>query len=88
MTILFRFCSLFSEANDMDHIVRLDSRQEAALHAIADKFVATHEGDVIAGRVRPTHRLGNTGSPRALCGWRRAGHGVAGHPGVDHDRCL
>lgn len=48
----------------MDHIVRLDSRQEAALHAIADKFVATHEGDVIAGRVRPTHRLGNTGSPR------------------------
>jgi hypothetical protein len=31
----------------MDHIVRLDSRQEAALQAIADKFVATHKGDVM-----------------------------------------
>ncbi|WP_292109336.1 hypothetical protein [Mesorhizobium sp.] len=31
----------------MDHIVRLDSRQEAALQAIADKFVATHQGDVM-----------------------------------------
>ena len=31
----------------MDHIVRLDSRQEAALQAIADKFVASHQGDVM-----------------------------------------
>ncbi|MBZ9760987.1 hypothetical protein LB553_08865 [Mesorhizobium sp. CA8] len=31
----------------MDHIVRLDGRQEAALQAIADKFVATHKGDVM-----------------------------------------
>ncbi|MBZ9806944.1 hypothetical protein [Mesorhizobium sp. ESP-6-2] len=31
----------------MDHIVRLDSRQEAALQAIADKFVASHKGDVM-----------------------------------------
>ncbi|TPJ77177.1 hypothetical protein [Mesorhizobium sp. B2-6-2] len=31
----------------MDHIVRLDGRQEAALQAIADKFVATHQGDVM-----------------------------------------
>lgn len=31
----------------MDHIVRLDSRQEAALQAVADKFVATHQGDVM-----------------------------------------
>ncbi|UCI32868.1 hypothetical protein [Mesorhizobium sp. B4-1-4] len=31
----------------MDHIVRLDSRQEAALQAAADKFVALHNGDVM-----------------------------------------
>ncbi|TIT65938.1 MAG: hypothetical protein E5W90_14075 [Mesorhizobium sp.] len=31
----------------MSHIVSLDSRQEAALQAIADKFVATHKGDVM-----------------------------------------
>ncbi|PBB83317.1 hypothetical protein [Mesorhizobium sp. WSM3876] len=31
----------------MDHIVRLDSRQEAALQAVADKFIATHKGDVM-----------------------------------------
>jgi hypothetical protein len=31
----------------MDHIVRLDSRQEAALQAVAEKFVATHKGDVM-----------------------------------------
>lgn len=31
----------------MDHIVRLDSRQEAALQAIADKFVAAHKGDAV-----------------------------------------
>ena len=29
----------------MDQIVRLDSRQEAALQATADKFVALHKGD-------------------------------------------
>ncbi|TIW19939.1 MAG: hypothetical protein E5V65_09415 [Mesorhizobium sp.] len=29
----------------MDHIVRLDSRQEAALQATADKFIALHKGD-------------------------------------------
>lgn len=30
----------------MDHIVKLDSRQEAALQVVADKFVAAHKGDV------------------------------------------
>lgn len=27
----------------MDHIVTLDSRQEAALQAVADKFIALHK---------------------------------------------
>lgn len=31
----------------MDHIVTLDSRQEAALQAVADKFVAAHRGNVM-----------------------------------------
>ncbi|RWD44076.1 hypothetical protein [Mesorhizobium sp.] len=31
----------------MDHIVTLDSRQEAALQAIADKFIAQHKGDSV-----------------------------------------
>lgn len=31
----------------MDHIVTLDSRQEAALQEAADKFIALHEGDVV-----------------------------------------
>ncbi|MGX7876995.1 hypothetical protein ACVDG5_033990 [Mesorhizobium sp. ORM6] len=31
----------------MDHIVTLDSRQEAALQAIADKFIAQHKGDPV-----------------------------------------
>ncbi|WP_027163669.1 hypothetical protein [Mesorhizobium sp. WSM1293] len=31
----------------MDHIVTLDSRQGAALQAVADKFVAIHKGDVM-----------------------------------------
>ncbi|MER9937133.1 hypothetical protein [Mesorhizobium sp. M0088] len=31
----------------MDHIVTLDSRQEAALQAVADKFVAVHKGNVM-----------------------------------------
>jgi hypothetical protein len=31
----------------MGHIVTLDSRQEAALQAVADKFVAVHKGDVM-----------------------------------------
>ncbi|TKB27822.1 MAG: hypothetical protein E5W69_06765 [Mesorhizobium sp.] len=31
----------------MDHIVRLDSRQEAALQATADKFIAQHKGDAV-----------------------------------------
>ena len=31
----------------MAHIVTLDSRQEAALQAVAEKFVATHKGDVM-----------------------------------------
>ncbi|TIL29505.1 hypothetical protein [Mesorhizobium sp.] len=31
----------------MDRIVTLDSRQEAALQAIADRFVAVHKGDVM-----------------------------------------
>ncbi|TPK41265.1 hypothetical protein FJ492_19880 [Mesorhizobium sp. B2-5-4] len=31
----------------MDHIVKLDSRQEAALQAVADNFVAVHKGDVM-----------------------------------------
>lgn len=30
-----------------DRIVTLDSRQEAALQAIADKFVALHKGDTM-----------------------------------------
>lgn len=29
----------------MDHIVTLDSRQEAALQAIADRFIAQHQGE-------------------------------------------
>ncbi|WP_064993011.1 hypothetical protein [Mesorhizobium sp. WSM1497] len=31
----------------MDHIVTLDSRQEAALQSVAEKFVAVHKGDVM-----------------------------------------
>ncbi|MER9235926.1 hypothetical protein NKI56_28400 [Mesorhizobium sp. M0622] len=31
----------------MDHIVTLDSRQEVALQAIADKFIALHKGDAV-----------------------------------------
>jgi len=31
----------------MDHIVTLDSRQEAALQVIADKFIAHHKGDPV-----------------------------------------
>ena len=31
----------------MDHIVRLDSREEAALQAIAERFIAEHKGDAL-----------------------------------------
>ncbi|RWL48963.1 MAG: hypothetical protein EOR60_03150 [Mesorhizobium sp.] len=31
----------------MDRIVRLDSRQEGALQATADKFIAMHKGDAV-----------------------------------------
>ncbi|WP_189644380.1 hypothetical protein [Mesorhizobium sp. M9A.F.Ca.ET.002.03.1.2] len=31
----------------MDHIITLDSRQEAALQAVADKFIALHKGDAV-----------------------------------------
>ncbi|AZO31144.1 hypothetical protein [Mesorhizobium sp. M1B.F.Ca.ET.045.04.1.1] len=31
----------------MDHIVRLDSRQEAALQAVAERFIAQHKGDPV-----------------------------------------
>ncbi|UVK49342.1 hypothetical protein BPNPMPFG_008285 (plasmid) [Mesorhizobium sp. AR07] len=31
----------------MDHIVILDSRQEAALKAVADKFIRLHNGDPV-----------------------------------------
>ncbi|MER8808881.1 hypothetical protein [Mesorhizobium australicum] len=31
----------------MDHIVTLDSGQEAALQVVADNFVASHKGDVM-----------------------------------------
>ncbi|GLQ77314.1 hypothetical protein GCM10007881_08300 [Mesorhizobium huakuii] len=31
----------------MAHIVTLDSRREAALQAVADKFVTVHKGDVM-----------------------------------------
>lgn len=31
----------------MDRIVTLDSRQEAALQAIADRFIALHKGDAV-----------------------------------------
>ncbi|KQU79892.1 hypothetical protein ASD12_10645 [Mesorhizobium sp. Root102] len=31
----------------MANIVTLDSRQEAALQAVADKFVAVHKGNVM-----------------------------------------
>ncbi|TIS68314.1 hypothetical protein [Mesorhizobium sp.] len=31
----------------MNHIVTLDSRQEAALQAIADRFIARHKGDAV-----------------------------------------
>lgn len=31
----------------MDHIVRLDSRQEAALQAIAERFIGQHKGDAV-----------------------------------------
>ena len=31
----------------MDRIVRLDTRQEAALQRVADRFVASHKGDVM-----------------------------------------
>ncbi|TGQ64103.1 hypothetical protein EN829_020885 [Mesorhizobium sp. M00.F.Ca.ET.186.01.1.1] len=31
----------------MAHCVTLDSRQEAALQAVADGFIAQHKGDVV-----------------------------------------
>ncbi|MEZ2329556.1 hypothetical protein AB6802_07525 [Mesorhizobium sp. RCC_202] len=31
----------------MDNIVRLDSRQEASLQAIADRFITRHKGDAV-----------------------------------------
>ncbi|RUU01745.1 hypothetical protein EOD23_20920 [Mesorhizobium sp. USDA-HM6] len=31
----------------MDHVVRLDSHQVAALQATADKFIALHKGDPV-----------------------------------------
>ncbi|CDX60010.1 conserved hypothetical protein [Mesorhizobium plurifarium] len=31
----------------MDHIITLDSRQEAALQKVADNFVALHSGDTM-----------------------------------------
>jgi hypothetical protein len=31
----------------MDHILTLDSRQEAALQVIAEKFFAQHKGDAL-----------------------------------------
>jgi len=31
----------------MDQIMTLDSRQEAALQAVADKFIALHKGDAV-----------------------------------------
>ncbi|WP_167458341.1 hypothetical protein [Mesorhizobium kowhaii] len=31
----------------MNYIITLDSRQEAALQAVADKFVAKHKGDTM-----------------------------------------
>lgn len=31
----------------MDHIITLDSRQEAELQAVAEKFVRLHKGDVM-----------------------------------------
>ncbi|UVC18392.1 hypothetical protein [Mesorhizobium onobrychidis] len=31
----------------MDHIVTLDSRQEAALQSIADRFITQHKGDAV-----------------------------------------
>ncbi|TIX82125.1 MAG: hypothetical protein E5V27_14155 [Mesorhizobium sp.] len=31
----------------MNHIVTLDSRQEAVLQAIADRFIARHKGDAV-----------------------------------------
>ncbi|MDG4891812.1 hypothetical protein [Mesorhizobium sp. WSM4887] len=31
----------------MDHIVRLDSREQAALQAIAERFIARHKGDPV-----------------------------------------
>ncbi|SFO67952.1 hypothetical protein SAMN03159463_02657 [Mesorhizobium sp. NFR06] len=31
----------------MDHIVRLDYRQEAALQAVAERFIAQHKGDPV-----------------------------------------
>jgi hypothetical protein len=31
----------------MDHLVRLDSRQEAELQKVADKFIALHGGDAV-----------------------------------------
>ncbi|TPK61152.1 hypothetical protein FKO01_59870 [Mesorhizobium sp. B2-3-3] len=56
----------------MDHIVRLDSRQEAALQAAADKFVAFHKGDVMKAlkemMVLNGHlqqKLDQLGAPRA-----------------------
>ncbi|MFD1984085.1 hypothetical protein ACFSOZ_15625 [Mesorhizobium newzealandense] len=31
----------------MAHIVTLDSRQETSLQAVAEKFIAQHEGDAV-----------------------------------------
>ncbi|RWH67037.1 hypothetical protein [Mesorhizobium sp.] len=31
----------------MSHIIRLDSRQEAALQGVAESFIAQHNGDAV-----------------------------------------
>ncbi len=36
----------------MDQIITLDSRQEAALQEIADRFVSLHQGDTMKALAR------------------------------------
>ncbi|MER8668619.1 hypothetical protein NKH45_15620 [Mesorhizobium sp. M1156] len=60
----------------MDQIVTLDSRQEAALQAVANKFVSAHKGDVMKalkemivlnGRLQD--QLDARSAPRGRRGW-------------------
>ncbi|RWP28306.1 hypothetical protein [Mesorhizobium sp.] len=57
----------------MDHILTLDSRQEAALQVIAEKFIAQHKGDALKALKEMIVLNGHLQERLdAVEGWRRA----------------